>query len=465
MRKLVLYVCLLTILLFPTLTYSQTTTSQIIPSRDKLLNGLPVIILPRTSTGGVAIHIVIKSGATFDVINKAGLADLTSQMIYRGTNDFTGEQFREELEYIGAKLEINTYWDSTEVRMLGSSNKLEAMLKLLNQMLTQAKFPQAEVDQLKAERLKELESISNNLDDKFYNNLYGSHPYGHNIIGTKQSISKITRGDILDFYNRFYLANNSVFIIAGDITPERVLPEVKKGLGGWRKGNPPPYTFVPPTTQNGINIKLKDSASSNEAEIRLGFLTIKRTDPNYLAAKLLIDIFNDRLAKHPEWKAQASLSARKLSSTFLVSASATNLNAANTISAIIDESKKLNSIDQADLQKAKEKLQQEYYNNINSNTELVARWAELENYNLGSNYIKDFPLIVSRISIENLQEVATKYFLTDNLMVSVLGKASELETNLKKLGKVELLLDEAVNKTVNKTDASITQPSKEQTQK
>jgi len=458
LRKLALYVCLLTILLFPTLTYSQTAATQIIPSRDKLLNGLPVIVLPRSSSGSIAIHIVIKSGATFDLVNKAGLADLTSQMIYRGTNEFTNEQFREELEFIGARLEINTYWDSTEIRMLGSSSKLEAMVKLLNQILTQPKFPQAEVDQLKAERLKTLESVASaNIDENFYNTLYGKHPYGHNIVGTKNSIAKITRGDILDFYNRFYLANNSVLIIAGDITTERAVPEIKKGLGGWRKGNPPPYTFVPPVSQSGINIQLKELANASTAEVRLGHTTLNRTDSNYLAARLLVDIFNERLAKHPEWKAQAVLSARKLTGTFLVALSTSNTNAADIISLLIDEVKKLSSIDATELQKAKDKLQEEYYNNINSNTELAARWAELENYSLGANYIKDFSLIISRISLENLQQVATKYLSTDNLLISVMGKTSELAPSLKKLGKVEIVIDVNSNKT---TEASVTTPSK-----
>ncbi|KAF0249437.1 MAG: putative Zn-dependent peptidase [bacterium] len=442
--------------MFPILTYSQPTTTQITPSRDKLLNGLPIIVLPRSSSGSVAIHIVIKSGATFDLVNKAGLADLTSQMIYRGTNEFTSEQFREELEFIGAKLQINTYWDSTEIRMLGSSSKLEAMIKLLNQILTQPKFPQAELEQLKSEHLKAIEIISANGDDNFYNTLYGLHPYGHNIIGTKDSISKITRGDILDFYNRFYLANNSVLIIAGDTTVERVLPGIKKGLGGWRKGNPPPYTFVPPASQSGINIRLKELANSTMAEIRLGYFTLKRNDPNYLATRLLVDIFNDRLSKHPEWKAKATLSARKLTSTFLVSASTANTTATETISTLIDEAKKLGSIDTTELQKAKEKLQEEYYDNLNSNTELAARWAELENYNLGSNYIKDFSLIVSRISTEDLQQVAIKHLSTDNLLISVMGRTNELEPSLKKLGKVEILTDVSPSK----TESPITQPNK-----
>ncbi len=420
------------------LAYSQQNTAQIIPTRDKLLNGLPVIVLPHPNSGSVAIHIVIKSGATFDLANRAGLADLTAQMISRGTAVFTTEQFKDELQEYGLRLEVNTYWDSTEISMLGSGSKLEKMLELLNQIITQPKFPNAEIEQLKAERIKALEASSANADEQFYYSLYGSHPYGHSILGTKASIAKITRGDILDFYNRCYLANNATFVLAGDINLERALPEIKKALGGWRKGAVPPYTFVPPTLPTGLTVRLKDDPNSTNAEIRFGYITLKRTDADYLQAKLLVNILNEHLAKLPEIKAKAGLSARKLTGTFLVSATSSNTTSSETITALIDQIKKLNSIDASELQKAKDKLLEEYYSDINTNTVLAARWAEMENYNLGSNYIKDFPLILSRISLESLQQ-ATKYFSTENLIVTVTGKSSDLEPSLKKLGKVEII--------------------------
>lgn len=440
MRKLFLFVYLLTILLFPLSISAQQSNLSIIPTRDKLLNDLPIVVLPRPSSGGVVLHVVIKSGATFDLVNKAGLADLTSQMIVRGTEDFkTLEQLQEELEFIGVRLEINTYWDSTEIRILGSSSKLESMIKLLNQILTKPTFPKDEVEKLKAERLKELENNpAISLEETFYHSLYGKHPYGHNIIGTKESINNINRGDILEFFNRFYLANNSVLIATGEVSLDRLLIELRKGLGGWKKGNPPPYTFTPPANQTGLNIHLKEKANANP-EIILGYFSTKRTDPDYLATQLLVNILNQRLAKNSNWKVTANLVARKLTGTFLVSTQATNNNSTEVISSLIGEIKKLNTLDTEEIQAAKEKLQTEFYANTNTNTEIAAKWAELENYNIGSTYVKDFPLILSRISNEQLQQIANKYLTADNLLVTVTGKVSELEPNLKKLGKVEII--------------------------
>lgn len=426
-------------MLFPALAYGQQNTAQVIPTRDKLLNGLPVVILPRPGSGSVAIHIVIKSGATFDLLNKAGLADLTAQMISRGTASFTSEQLRDELQEYGLRLEVNAYWDSTEIRMLGSGSKLEKMLEILNQIITQPKFPMTEIEQLKAERIKALEASAANADDNFYYSLYGSHPYGHSILGTKASITKITRSDIVDFYSRCYLANNSVLVLAGDVNLDRALPELKKGLGGWRKGAVPPYTFVPPTVASGLSVRLKEDTNLANSEIRLGYTSLKHTDSDYLSAKLLTNILNDRLAKTPELKAQATLSARKLIGTFLVSAVSANTTSSETINTLIDQIKKLSTIDATELQKAKDKLQEEYYTDISTNTVLAARWAEVENYNFGSNYIKDFSLIVSRISLENLQQVAAKHLSPENLIITVTGKSSELEPSLKKLGKVEVI--------------------------
>lgn len=441
MRKLVLFVYLLTIFLFPLSISAQQNNLSLIPTRDKLLNDLPIVVLPRPNSGGIVLHVVIKSGATFDLVNKAGLADLTSQMIVRGTEDFkTLEQLQEELEFIGVRLEINTYWDSTEIRILGSSSKLESMIKLLNQILTKPTFPKDEVEKLKAERLKELENNPNvSLEETFYNSLYGKHPYGHSIIGTKESINNINRGDILEFFNRCYLANNSVLIVTGEVSLDRLLVELRKGLGGWKKGNPPPYTFSPPVNQTGINIHLKEKPNTTNAEIILGHFSIKRTDPDYLPAQLLVNILNQRLSKYTNLKATANLVSRKLTGTLLVSAQVPTSSSTEVINNLVGEIKKLNTIDPAELQTAKEKLQSEFYANTSTNTEIAAKWAELENYNIGSNYVKDLPLILSRISNEKVQQVANQYLTADNLLVTVTGKVSELEPSLKNLGKVEII--------------------------
>ncbi|MEW6733395.1 MAG: pitrilysin family protein [Acidobacteriota bacterium] len=414
----------------------------LVPKREKLLNGLSVLVIERPNSGNVALHIVIKSGTTFDPLGKSGVADLTAQMMLRGgSGGWTGERLKEELSDINARLEITTGWDATELRMLGRSADIDALVNILGRVITQPQFVEQSFEQLKAERIKSLEvaPVPTTLaDEAFFNALYGSHPYGHNVIGTKESLAPLTRFDINDFYNRFYLANNSSLIIVGDVSIERMLPSLRKAFGGWRKGNIPPYTFVPPKENPGVNIRLIERADQTTTEIRLGNFTLRRTDSDYLPTQLLVAILNRRLAAHKELKLEAVLAARKLRGPFLVSASVPVKEAPTVLSATLAEIKRLGErIEAAELQAAKDQLIEEYKAGFNANTEIAARWAEVENYNLGSAYVINYTRQVNQISIEDLRRV-TKYFSPDNLTIAVLGRARELETELKKFGKLEI---------------------------
>jgi zinc protease len=153
---------------------------------------------------------------------------------------------------------------------------------------------------------------------------------------------------------------------------------------------------------------------------------------------VLVNILNQRLAKREGAKFQALISARKLRGPFLLSASVPSKDTADAITAVIAEIKKLGNVDQSELQAAKDRIVEEYKTGFNTNTEIAARWAELENYDLGSAYIKNFITQTGRVSVEDLRRVSGQYLSPDNLTITVLGPAGQLEPDLKKLGKVEI---------------------------
>lgn len=438
--KKYLFLLIICLLFLPTLANAQDT-ADIIPKREKLLNGLPIVLLERPGSGSVAIQVVVKSGATFDLANKAGVADITSQMLLRIAGGYTAERLTEEINDLGARLEVKTGWDSIEIKMLGKNSSFDGMVDILNRILTLPKFRNSDevFNKLKAERLKQLETASPaNIiaDETFYNSLYGRHPYGHNIFGTKESVARIALIDVSDFYNRFYIANNSAVVIAGDVTLDRILPVVRRGFGGWRKGNLIPYTFSPPKQETGINIRLVEDNSGN-TEIRIGNAALRRSDTDYLPMQLLITILDQRLQKSDQ-KMQASLSARKLVGAYFLSGSVPTPKAIEAINNSIAEIKKVaNDLQPTELQAAKDHLINEYRTDINTNTELAARWSETENYNLGGNYVKGFSSAINGTSLEDVKRAATKYLSTDNLTIAVMGNVSALEPELKKIGTLK----------------------------
>src|SRR5262249_15659890 len=307
---------------------------------------------------------------------KAGLADLTAQMLLRGVGGWTAERLKEELGDIGGRLEITTGWDSTDIKLLGNGANIDALIEILGRVVTLPKFREDDFNQLKTERLKALDSAANPataVEEAFYRALYDTHPYGHNIVGTKESIAQIGRFDAQEFYERFFIANNSALIIAGDVSDEHIAPLIRKAFGGWRKGQVPPYTFVPPKTTTGVNIRLIERPDRQTAEIRLGSLALRRADPDYFPMLALTNVRNRRFDKVVT-KVQSVRSARKPRGVLLFSATIPSKDAADAISTLIAEIKKAaDGVDTSELQTVKDGLLEEHAVSLKTNTDLAAR--------------------------------------------------------------------------------------------
>jgi zinc protease len=408
----------------------------VIPKREKLLNGLPLLVLERPGSGSVAIHLVIKGGSTFDLVGKAGLADLTAQMLSTSPGGWPDGRLGEELQELKARLEVTAGWDSVEIRLLGNNTNFEMLMDIMSRMATLPKFNEPNFATLKNDRLKVLQQPNAQLaEDTFFAALYGTHPYGHNLIGTLDTLNRINRADTADFYERLFVANNATLIVVGDVSFDRILPIMRRAMGGWRKGAVPPYTFVPPAPVEGINIQVLDR-DDDKVTIRLGNFALKRSDRDYLTLRLVLEMLNQQLQTQLPGSG-ASLATRKLTAPFVVQATATTTSAVSTISDLRAALQKLpEALTAKDLQTARDRLIAAYQENIETNTELAARWAEIENYNLGSIYIKMFTEQVTRISLEDARRIARQYVSADNLMILVAGRKNQLTEPLKTLGKV-----------------------------
>ncbi|MEW6212907.1 MAG: insulinase family protein, partial [Acidobacteriota bacterium] len=194
--------------------------------RDSLLNGLPLIVMEKRGAGTVSVRLRINSGAMFDLSGKGGLADITAGMLIRGGGGWTAKDLRENASQSNISVNITVGWDSTDITVGGPSYALESIFDLLSRVVITPAFDQKELDAIKAERIEALKSEQSDqgfrLTAKAMEAVFGSHPYGRPHRGTAESVSKITRADLLYFHSRFYLANNAELMITGEAAPEEV---------------------------------------------------------------------------------------------------------------------------------------------------------------------------------------------------------------------------------------------------
>ena len=172
----------------------------------------------------VDVSVNFAAGSSQDVLEKTGVAALTQRMLTLGAGGMTDDQIAGKLADLGALLSGDFDVDraSLKLRTLSSEREKSAALKLLASILQQPDFTAATLEREKARAiagLREAETQPESISSRaFATALYGNHPYALDELVSPESLAKITRDDLLAFYQRSYTRNNAVVAIIGDLT-------------------------------------------------------------------------------------------------------------------------------------------------------------------------------------------------------------------------------------------------------
>jgi zinc protease len=263
--------------------------------RDTLLNGLQVISLKVEGQTQIQCDLIVRAGSMFDPLAKTGLAGMTQRTLLA-----VNPRLREEMDSLQSTIEWGWNWDTTWFRLRASPASFEQALEILARLLVVENIrPEAfkvAVEQQLAEIRQPL-PLSSRADEALMNALYGIHPYGHNLLGSEATIGTLRPGDVYDYFQRFYLANNASAIVTGPISQGRVLALFKILFGGWSKGAIVPATFRPPLRIPKDRVVVVEQAEGEVVEIRVGLPGEKVTSPSHLTTHLLGEIWAQRWEK------------------------------------------------------------------------------------------------------------------------------------------------------------------------
>ncbi|MBA3805713.1 MAG: insulinase family protein, partial [Acidobacteria bacterium] len=201
--------------------------------RRKLSNGLEVLIVEHHELPVVTLNMVLRTGAAADPTDRAGLASITAALLDEGTHQRSALSISNELAAIGARLGAGADWDLSGVSLLTVARHLESALEIFTDVLLNPAFPDNELELQRNTRLTAIMQRRDNPQDiaglVYASLLYGQqHPYGHAIIGDERSVRAVTNGDIKTFYETHYRPNNATLIIAGDVRPEALVPQLER---------------------------------------------------------------------------------------------------------------------------------------------------------------------------------------------------------------------------------------------
>jgi zinc protease len=124
------------------------------------------------------------------------------------------------------------------------------------------------------------------VSEVFREALYAEHPLHRPISGYGPTVSRITRGDVLAFYQRFYVPNNAIVVLVGDFPESQMLELIQRALGGWH-ARPLDHSDLPqPSPTKGQQVRIVDM-DVNQSYVQFGQLSVRRADPEFAALRAM----------------------------------------------------------------------------------------------------------------------------------------------------------------------------------
>jgi zinc protease len=247
-------------------------------------NGLRVLVQDDPRNPIVAVQIFYRVGSRNERPGATGLAHFLEHMMFKGTAAHGRGELARLIEQHGGRdnafttQDLTGYYTSIAADQLGLVLRLEA--DRMRNLLLDATEIEAERQVVMEERRTRSEDDPDGAVYEAMNSLaFRAHPYRWPIIGWMADIARIDQAELRRFYDTYYVPNNAVLVIVGDVRPAAALALVRRHFGGIARGvDPPPVTAVePPATDERRLLMRKEGA-------RLPIVNIAWHVPNHASA-------------------------------------------------------------------------------------------------------------------------------------------------------------------------------------
>ena len=417
------------------------------PQEARLENGLRVIVAQRPGLPLLAAQLLVRNGGEIDPQKLPGTASMTGALLIKGTESMSAPQIAGAIESLGGEISSEADWDQSSASVVVMSDKAEAALAILADVVQHPRFNQEEIDRLKKQRLDALRvalqqpgAIAGLVAERV---VFGEGEYGHSVQGTIESVEAMQRDDMVGLYKKYYTPGNAALVFVGDLTPEQGKTYARKFFGAW-KGDATAVRQESATTGEWkpANVVV-DMPEAGQAAVMVSKPAIKRDSPDYfpglVANAALGRGFISRLNREIRIKrglsygASSQLDARRDTGPFTAVAQTKNESAAEVAKLMIAELQRLTTepVDGEELKSRKALLAGAYARRLETNEGTAERLATLATYGLPLDWLNEFIPNVNAVTSKQVTDFATKY-LTSKPSLIVVGRGSAFLQAFKK---------------------------------
>jgi len=423
---------------------------QVMYNKSVLDNGLRVITSTMPNSRSVCLAILVGAGSCYEIKEEAGISHFAEHLFFKGTQRRpTSKEISQDIEGVGGIINGSTDKEATIFWCKVADSHFPIALDVLSDLLLNSRFDNKEIEQ---ERRIISEEINMNLDlpQQRVNTLidellWPEQPLGRDVIGYKETVSSITRKQLLNYVARRYMPNNTVLSIAGNIQHEEAMDQIEPLFNKWAAGKPSTdYRTDDNQTEARLRIEPRDI---EQAHLCLAVHGFSHSHPRRFTLDLLNTVLGGGMSSRlfTEIREHRGLAYDIYSSTdhflnsgsFIIYAGVDPKKVEIAVAAILKELSKIKQeITTSELTRAKELSKGRLHLRLEDSRNVALWYGSQEILMRQILDIDDVISIVDAITIDELKEVAKEILTDSGLNLAVTGPIKEEESYRDKLIKV-----------------------------
>ncbi|WP_435579144.1 M16 family metallopeptidase [Gilvibacter sp.] len=424
--------------------------------KTDLSNGMMVYGISQDEIPTVNFSLIIEGGHLLDDLSKNGVANLMSDIMMEGTANKTPQELEEEIELLGASLNMYTTRESIVVQGNTLVRNFDKLMALVEEILLEPRWDANEFDRIKTatiNSIKRSDANPNAVAGRVWNKmLYGEgHPFAYPTSGTVESVEAITMEDLKAFYEKNFSPSISRFLIVGKIDQAQTVAALNSLESNWAAKDVTIPEFPVDTSRDQSTLAFVDIPNAKQSVINIGYLSMARDNPDFYPA----EVMNYKLGgsfsgnvnlilreeKGYTYGARSGFSGSKIPGTFNASSSVRTNTTGESVQIFRDQIKNYKEgIAAEDLEFTKNAMVKSNARRFETQFSLLGMLSEMSAYGLAPDYIMQEEEIVKNMTLEEHKALANKLLDENRMLYLVVGDAATQFAQFKDMGFDEVKL-------------------------
>lgn len=411
--------------------------------REVLPNGITVIVKSNPDSRVFAINVIGKNRSASELPGKDGITDFVNRLTEKGTLHYNAEELGQKLSSIGAKITLyDNPWIPFDDRYTShqfSFMKFETIdeftseaIKLFIEMIERPAFDSVQIEQTRSELFGLLGRNSGSpyktARKAFYSALFEGEPYAKSINGNYRTIGSITSADLKEHHRRIYAPENMIITVGTRQHPAGIMALLREELQNIPTTGFKPIEPAPPKTISEI-VTAHENMDKEQVFIYLGNLLPSASSPDASAIKVASAVLSERLHKNIRekqglaYRVGSSVTLDKQFGWFVCSMGTSAKNYEKAKKAILFEINRLKTEPPTkdELEMAVSSIWGSYLSANLSRINQLYYMGVYEYLGLGYDYGDNYVNNIRAVTIEQVAEMAEKYFDTENYVIATAG--------------------------------------------